>query len=651
MSFSSKLVGFAALASIGLTACGVPNAAPANKRTFIERIEPEVPFEPEEQNGELYVDSFTRELGACEWQKKLEDGYRVREYTGRFRHFGYVELRKPPKDSPSLNPLRIFSIILELVDFVLPGNVFGGVKVPRLDIHPWGRVDMKANSINSYALMTEGANQIPTREEFLAKVNQVLTQRPTGYLKLLAFKTALLTGVINADEKRNEIVQEEMEKVFPGYFSADGTQSLLESFSWVLVSNALRQESDFELKDLKVFERPLPVFRVGGWKALSEDMRRGLGAAIGGLQSNRRNERACAANILFRSTEQLIQLMGQETLPLYNSDRNQSYAPSLSNVLTGNTSQEFQKCASAGSIIKGGRRRVMTESELSRLSRNSDKYSFAEKPMPINYCTPGGSMSASAPRPSKTGSALATMLDRMDAFGHYLFAFNPAASWWRSSGPSQHPMGSFNGMKQIQDSKSLVPMKIHALPLAFLQLDLLHFEGNHLVFLNEAGERTLDQNEAVGVRLSEDTLGSRSETAVTKLSSALHFLELLGKFDAYLASLERWSKNASSSKIRGFFVERDNLKAILGSPAEPNRKKIEQLYLALSLLLMEYVDKHEAGVCYDTVTTQLESGEEALSGDCGAQRKPLARGLMKLAVKLKSPLLKRRAEQVLDGAR
>lgn len=653
MFYFSKAINFFLL--VGLCFCGRPQDRATDNRSFIKKLEANK-FNPtfSGEDSELYVDYATTAIGACEWQSRLENAYKDPLYTGRFRVLGSVDFRDPPKVAPESDPLFVFKILLSTVDFVLPKNKF---KVPEevpSKTLPWGRIDMKANSLNSYALMHEGASQIPTREEFLEKVDEALKQKPAGHLKLLAFKSAIALGRIDVDQKRNEIVQLEMEKVFPGYFSEAGTGPLNESFSWVLVKNGLGLEkmlSRSDLEAIKVFDKKLAVFRKGGWPSLAEDMKYGLGAAIGGLSSNNLKERACAANILFRSTEQMLQLMGQETLPLYDSPRQQSYVPSLESVLTGQTSKSFQKCQSAGSILRNGKRQLMSESDLSKLSQNEAHFTFAEQPLPLYFCKPASSKTAFAPlveRPVTVSSSLSNRLSRMDAFAHFLFSYNPAASWWGSLGQLDHPMGDFNSLSGIQKTKSLVPKRIHALGLAFLQLDLLHFEKHHLVFLNEQGERTLNQDEAMGIRLSEHEIGPQAEVAETTLSSTLDFLELLFKFDRYLQTLESWSKTASIKDVEGYFVEEANLNAILGSSEESSRELIGRLYLASSLLLLEFIDQDNKGFCFNKLKTDLISGQEKVEGTCDSSRLQFSRALNRLANKLESPLLQRHAQDLIE---
>ncbi|MEO5667627.1 MAG: hypothetical protein ABIR96_06190 [Bdellovibrionota bacterium] len=629
-----------------VSACG-PHRAFEPQRNVAAPLDPEAIYAPDEAEAEKYVDYASGDLSACQWQAALEKQYT--SSSGRFRLFGQIELRKPPETF--FNPLTIIGQLASLVDFVLPWNMFRGIDIPNLSIRPWGRIDMRANSLNSYAFLTEAASQIPDREQFLRKVDQVLALRPSQYLKLLAFKAGLLTRTINATDKRNEVVQEELEKVFPGLFSPDETRDLLESFSWVLARNGLRQKSGFKNEDLQIFSKNLPVFRAGGWNALAADMRLGLGAAVVGVRSGSPHERACAANIIFRSTDQLLQLMGQETLPLLDTSKGQSYVPSLEGLLTARDATTIRHCNSVGSVLRNDKRVRLDESTLSRLSEISDRYDWNEKPLPLSYCKPEQTSVAGDIQTSSDPefTALDAILARIEAFGHYLFAFNPAAIWWKQS--PIYPLGAFAGLKDIQDQGSLAPMRVHALSLAYLQFNLLHFQNRHLVFLDENGVRTLDKNQAYGIRLSDAEIGRDAVIAKSSLRSVLKWAELLAKFDRYLLSVETWSKSsqASSSRVNGLFVSRTNLKTLIG-PSGENRKNIHKLYLATSLLLLKYVDRDDPTHCARQIVTDLATGGEEMLGDCAELRPQLASALRKLAIQLNSPLLKRTGD-TLDPAK
>ena len=642
MSYFSKMSSFKLLFAAGLLLAGCgPARRPNSPRTQVLPLDPDVFYVPGESESEKFVDYASKDIGACEWQSRLEKSYRSSTSTGRFRLFGSIEMRKPPKDA--FNPFSVIDSLLSVVDFVMPWNIFRGIDVPNFEIRPWGRVDMRAHTMNSYAFLTEAEPQIPNRDQFLRKVDQALARRPTQYLKLLAFKAGLLTRTIDANEKRNKVVEEEISKVFPGLFSADGTQDLLESFSWVLAQNGLRQKSGFKSTDLEVYSRKLPVFRGGGWSSLAEDMRLGLGAAIYGYRSGSPRERACAANIIFRSTDQLLQLMGQKTLPLVELGTAQSYVPSLEGLLTSSDSSTIRRCNSVGSIASGKDRVQMDEKALSRLSSVADRYTWNSTPLPLTYCKPGTSYVSDELSPSSSGAPtkITDLFSRMEAFGHYLFAFNPASVWWRQG---LYPLGTFEGLKDIQDKLSLAPMRVHTLSLAFLQMNLIHLEKQHLVFLDENGVRTLSQDEAMAIRLSDAPLSKESPVATTSLTSALKFVSLLTKFDRYLKSIESWSSTSpSSTTVNGLFGSRANLQALIGKNGE-NRRLIQKLYLASSLLLLQYVDREDPTTCHRQIVSDLRSGEEETLGDCNELRPALADSLRKLAVKLNSALLQRSAE-------
>lgn len=636
----SKSFGIYFVVSLVLASCG-PARMPNAPRSQVLPLDPDVFYIPGESESEKFVDYASKEISACEWQNRLEKSYGSSTSTGRFRLFGSVDMRKPPKDA--FNPLSVIGSLLSVVDFVMPWNIFRGIDVPNFEIRPWGRVDMRAHTMNSYAFLSEAEPQIPDRDQFLKKVDVALARRPTQYLKLLAFKAGLLTRTINAIEKRNEVVEEEISKVFPGLFSPDGTHDLLESFSWVLAQNGLRQKSGFKVSDLEVYSRKLPVFRNGGWSALSEDMRLGLGAAIYGYRSGSPRERACAANIIFRSTDQLLHLMGQDTLPLVELGTAQSYVPSLEGLLTSRDSTTIQRCRSVGSIVRGKDRVQMDEKTLNRMSSLAVRYDWNSKPLPLTYCKPGTSYVSDDPSSPVSGgpTRFADLLSRMEAFGHYLFAFNPGSIWWKQG---LYPLGTFAGLKDIQDKLSLAPMRVHTLSLAFLQMNLIQLQERHLVFLDENGVRTLNQDEAMAIRLSDSQLSSKSTVATTSLPSVLKFISLLSKFDRYLKSIESWSRNSpSSTMVNGLFGSRSNLQTLIGKNGE-NRKMIQKLYLASSLLLLKYVNREDPTTCHRQIVTELESGEEQYLGDCGELRPAVADSMRKLATKLNSALLQRTAE-------
>jgi hypothetical protein len=633
------------LAALALSSCG-PRVTPGPDRVFVEPLENEVFYNPAEGEAEKYVDFASRELNACDWQTYLEKNYSLSS-TGRFRLFGEISLQKPPRKP--VNPITVIGSLLSVVDFVMPWNIFRGIKIPNMEIRPWGRVDMRGQVLNSYAFLSEAEPQIPDRKEFLKKVDAALAKRPSQYLKLLAFKVGLVTGTLNAIEQRNKVVEEEIGIVFPGLFSPDGQNDLLPSFAWVLAQNGLRLEKGFKESDLKVYSAKLPVFREGGWSALAEDMSRGLGAAIHGYRSVSARERACAANIIFRSTDQLLQLMGQETLPLTDAKDAQSYAPSLAGILKSKDSSEIRRCSSVGSLVRSGKRVRVDEQTLNNLSKIYRELDWNAKPLPLAYCTPTESLVSASRSPFATGSVsqLSLLLDRMDAFAHYLFAFNPGAPWWKQK-DAPYPLGDFSGMKDIQDSKALAPMRVHTLALAFTQLNLLHLEEDHLILLDEKGLPTKAPDQAMGIRLSARKLDPYSVLATTSAADTVKWVKLLTKFERYLKLIEAWSRGstASTERVNALFGSRENLRMLIGDET-PNREVVQKLYLATSLLLLKFVDhsRPETG-CYSEIVTDLKTGAEELVGDCGERRAELADAMRKIAIKIRSPLLQRSADEL-----
>lgn len=630
------------LFNLALAGC-TPGRAPGPERNMVGNLDSDVFYNPVESESEKYVDYLSNAVTACDWQKYLEKNFSSKS-TGRYRLLGSVEKRARPPNY--LNPLSIVEQWLGVVDLILPWNKFGDIEIPDYRIRPWGRVDMKAHTLNSFSILNVAEKEIPDRKEFVSLATIVLAKRPTQYLKLVAFRLGLITGTINAISKRNEFAEVELEKVYPGLFSENKKQDLLESLSWILLKNGLREKgSNFELESLEVFSRKLPVFRSGGWNAFSEDMKIGLGAAMNGYRSKSVRERACAANIIMRSADQMLHLIGQETIPLSETADQQSYSPTFEGFLKTRDATEFRRCSSPGSILRSGSRIRIGENALTRLSSVAGRYSWTDKPYPLSYCKPTEtnprSLGISAPAPG--ASAFDAVLARLEAFGHYLFALNPGSTWWKS-GDVVYPLGSFDSMKEIQKSGTISPEKIHTLSLALLQFNLLHLESRHLVFVDPDGIQT-DQDNAQGIRLSSDNLGPSSVIAKTDLASAIRWLELLSKFDRYLRSIETWSLSpqATPKKIKSLFASRENLNMLIGPDGE-NRKKIGKLYLATSLLLLKFVDRENPGECHRQIVTELRTGKEELLGDCSELRPALAASLRKLSMKLQSTLLQRSAD-------
>lgn len=644
-SFSNK-TSLVAVVAVFMNSCGIQRAA-ETPRTFVKEFEPDVYYSGDEiEESQKYIDYASSEISACGWQNKLAKEYS--SSTGRFRLMGEVEMRKPPKEPSQFSLIFIIKSLISVVEFFMPWNWFNGVENPKgLDRIPWGRVDMKGHSLYSYALISEAGNSIPNREEFKEKVKEALTKNPAGYAKLLAFRIGLITGAINADEKRDEVVVAEIEKVFPGIFSQDEHKDMSESLPWVLARNGLRKITKITTQELNVYSQKLPVFRSGSWGSFSDDMSRGLGAAISGMYSNESLERACASNIIFRASEQFLQLMGQETIALYDVGNAQSYIPSLAHLTGGGESPKIRHCDSAGSIVKNGRRTIITEKILRNFSKYSATYDWSDSPVALQYCKPEPGESATGMK-SKSSERLASMLNRMEAFGHYIFAFNPNASWWLKTG--RYPLGDFSSLKDIQDSRTVAPAKIHTLALAFLQMDLIHLQERHLVLLNEFGVRTLNQDEALGIRLSEFRLTPESLESTSTLSSALHFVSLLTKFDRYLASLEDWDVSNRSANWRkvDLFGSVENFNLLLGDVNRSNRELIQKLYLASSLMLTKFINEEDSSSCHDLIQTNLVDGNEVLSGECGALKQELSRSLATLAQKLHSALLQRKARELMQ---
>ena len=619
-----------------LTSCGQIDREPRNPRSYINLLETEEFEGGASEGAEMYVDYTSSELTACQWHRKLEKRYSSR--TGRFRLLGHVQVWKAPEENKG--PL-LFQIILGVVEIFMPWTWFKGVEKVELPWIPLGRVDMKGHVLHSVAFLTGADGQLPNREEFIDKVGVAL--RASGdHFKLAAFRLGLATGTINAEEKRDEIVQEEIQKVFPGFFSQRNQQDISESFAWVLMMNALRQKKYIQIDDLKVFSRKLPVFRAGGWAALSNDMKIGLAAAIKGLDSKSSRERACASNLIFRSSDQLIQLMGQETLPLYDSRDGYSYSNSIREIVSGTQKLKLKKCRAAGSLVRKNMRVTVSENTLENIADKSDSYSWADSPQPMKYCRPDGNGWASG-YPSKSSKTLDTMLSRLGAFSHYLFAFNPNARWWVKRG--KFPMGDFEGLKDIQDTGALAPAKVHLLALALMQLDFEHFQNRHLVYLDEDGKRTFDDNEAMGIRFSENPLNNNSTLATTSLESSIKFFNLVLKFDRYLASLERWKRTSHFRKwrVNDLFGSRKIFDTLIGEEGNSNRDIIQKLYLAASLMFPKFISDDDVTQCTASLRTNLKTGEETASGDCGDLKPELAKTLNVLGDKMGSALLKRQA--------
>ncbi len=636
--FLSKLLLL--LFAMIITACGPIAVEPEVARQHIKTLEPEEFWNESEDKLEKYVDFPDTQISACEWQKKLERSYS--SGNGRFRLLGGVGLRKPVPPADEGGPFSIITALISVVDFFMPWNWFGGVKNPPMEVVPWGRVDMKGFTLHSIALLEGADGALPNREEFLQKVDEAL-KKSNEHFKLLAFKLGIATGMIDPLEKRDEVVQAEIEKVFPGLFGHKSSGDMTESFAWVMMRNGIRKQTNISIDDLRVYARPLPVFRDNSWESLADDMKRGLGAAVANLYSSNSRERACASNIIFRSTDQLIHLMGGvTTLPVYDSD-SQSYVPSIKSIVSGQDKPVLNKCHAAGSMVRKKMRVVVTEKSLLNMPELKNTYSWAPEPKAMRSCRPDGDGWASG-YSSESSKGLNSLMFRLEAFGHYLFAFNPNAKWWLKSG--RFPMGKFEGLATIQDTGAIAPFKTHLLALGLMQLDFEHFLDRHLVFLSENNHRTFDQDKAVAIRLATQEVNDDSTLAETKLSEVLKLLQLLSKFDRYLVHLEHWktSSHYSNSKMKALFGTQKSFNKILGLGDELNsREKIHKFYLASSLLLLKYINTNDLNECYSSLTTDLSNGHERVSGSCDSQQTELAQAFEFLSSKLDSALLLRYA--------
>jgi len=652
-TFSTKFCLIAI--GLGLTSCGdIPRVDPL-PREYIQTIEPEEFWGGAEEEKEKYVDYADKSLSACEWHKNLERKYSSQ--TGRYRLLGGVGVRVPVAPPSQGGPFFLIKALVSLVDFFMPWNWFRGIENPPMTKVPWGRVDMIGNTLQSAALIENAKGQLPNREEFIVKAREAIgickrdnsnKDNCGNLVKMLAFELGLATGMIDVMKMRDEAVVEEIEKSFPGLFSQNGSGDMLNSVAWLLIKNGInfRAGDNLRVEDLRTFTKPLPVFRKGGWEALSEDMQRGLSAAVQGLSSRSSSERACASNIVMRSVDQLIHLMGGvRTLPVYQSN-NQSFVPAIHDIVKGQDRPVLKDCRAAGSLVRKNMRVVVTEKTLSNIASVKENYSWAPEPKAMIACRPDGDGWSSG-YPSKSSTSLNDMLGRLEAFSHFLFAFSPNASWWVNSG--YYPINDFGGVAEIQRDRALVPGDAHLLALGLMRLDFEHFMDRFLIYLDESGKRTLDESKAVGIRISTQSLNSNSTSATTELKEVLRLLNLVKKLDRYLAHLEYWktSPRFSTWRMKQLFGNLDNLNTLLGVGQESTtRETIQKVYLGASLLMLKYIDLDEKGKCYSTVRTSLADDTEIISGDCGEDRKAFGGMLSFLAGKLDSAVLLRHSENI-----
>lgn len=622
-----------------VAACGPISRVAPEKRSKIDPIvELEDGLSPVTGFEEVWVDSLPQLQTACQWHRMLERSYRGS--SARFRLLGEVEVLKQAPEQPKEK--KVIRLLLSFVDVFLPWKWFREVDKPRLGgIVPWGRVDVKGHAVSSIAFLEGIEPELPNREEFIELARQAL-KKSGNHGQLVLFNMALKNGRFDVLAKRDEVVEEEVQKVFPGFFSSTANQDLTESLALILIQNGLRNVRPISQSDLEVYSKKLPVFRNSSWASFEQDMKWGLFAAIKGLRSRSARERACASNVVFRAADQMVHLMGQPTLPLLDLDSKQSYAPAISSIVNEGERPRLKQCRAAGSLMRNNMRVTVTEEVVENLGELTETYSWASQPVAMEHCRPESDGWASG-YPAKRSRDLATMLSRSSAMGHLLFALNPNAPWWATK--NSYPLGDFEGLGDIQKSRALAPVQVHQLGLGLMQLDVENFMQKHLLYIGEDGLRADAPEAAVGLRFAEMPIENSTEVVETKLSSTLRLLELVSQADRYLLSVENWrrSDRFSDDLLKKLFVSEETFEILLGNGPQSNRELIQEFYLGTSLLLMSFVDSNDRSQCFASLEMDLATGNEIGVGDCGEQRERLAKAMDKLGDRLGSKLLKRRA--------
>lgn len=647
MSYFSKLnnwlltnlhAGVCAFCLLLFSACGpMSRVEPGPRTTINPMLEQGGGTAAVDAFAETWVDTMPELQNACHWHGVLEKSYS--DQFGRFRLLGNVDLISQVPEQPKEK--KVIHLLLSFIDVFLPWRWFREVEKPELGgVVPWGRVDVKGHALSSIAFLEGIESELPNREEFIALAREAL-KKSGNHGQLLLFNMALKNGRFDVEAKRDEVVEEEIQKVFPGFFSSYKKQDLSESLALILIQNGLRQTRKIRKGDLEVYSKKLPVFRHSSWRALEDDMKWGLFAAVRSLNSSSARERACASNIMFRTADQMVHLMGQPTLPLRDSASEQSYAPSISAIVSGSQRPRLKRCRAAGSLVRNDMRVTVTEEVVENLGNLTDTYSWASQPSAMEHCLPSGNGWASG-YPATSSVDLDTMISRSSAFAYLLFAFNPNADWWQNK---DYPLGTFTGLGDIQKSRALAPTQIHQLGLGLMQLDIENFMQKHIVYLDEEGLRTTDPYAAVGLRFSESPVEKTTQVVETKLASTLRLLDLVNKADRYLLSIENWrnSDRYSERMLKSLFSSEETLELLLGNGPQTNREIIQEFYLGSSLLLLDFVQVEDRSKCYASLKTRLDSGVESGQGDCGNLRPKLAAALDKLGDRLGSDLLKQRA--------
>lgn len=540
-----------------------------------------------------------------------------------------------------------------------------------------GRVGIGSHPIYEIALQNV---DLPSRETFM----QLVSKERDKYGVVLwiffeTYKTLMDLNFSNAMAIRNKIIQERMDRAFPGAFSAEGRPSdMKDSLSLALIVNALPNYPNFltlawdSEKDRKAkkavmarvvsaLTRPLPYFFSDSWTDFSTDAVASINASMKSLQTSDPVQHACAMTLLHRNFAQMIRIIGYPRLPTMVNEKTQTtfFEVPFSQLLGEETGTKLAVCPAPGSFYSRGTRLLLGESKLADYSSSRDPIEMSGKIEPLRICARKNAKVYSDDElqniafgsPSRSATA-EDNLAMMKVLSHQLTAFNPGATWWAKSYVG-YPLGEFSDFDTIEKSGSVLPYQYHALALGLLQISLNAMLDHHVVQVDASFKETKNAKEVIGIRLSSLSRKIGSATPVqTTLEAALAMTEVAFKAGAYLRQLPKWKsahnrfyesqyaslsgasekynyKKMNDNFINGLFGATKNLKLLVGEVKLPNgvqiQDQLDQLKVASAMLLATFAIKAPGSTddkphftCATKIVTHVNEGGEEKLGLCNA---------------------------------
>lgn len=523
-----------------------------------------------------------------------------------------------------------------------------------------GRVALANNPLYQLAILEV---EIPDRAEFLRLMDEeirsyTIVAHPLLRLGELLFKM----NIADVYKKRNEIIQERLSAAFPGMFDpAVNLHPMDLSLPDALLRNALTDaaarrvesaEANAQRKAVSGLARaPLRVFHADNWDEFGPRFREANIAWRDGLVSDDPQENVCAATLAHWNFSQLLEILGQERLPVQYLPDDRSYVPQFSDLLESYDQQDYLVCRQPGMFVESGHRKFVGAAELEEFSSKTHRWDLSSKLFLYEDCYPSrakprSSFGNTTEREHSVQSAagdqanLEDWLELLHSLSHWIATVSPGSQTWRAS-TRPYPLIPFDGINAIRSSGGVLPLQAHAAALAMINVSVTALEKKHLVLLDSVGRETTDQQAAAALRLSLEPRNPGSNTtAVTTLKSVVRLTEALLLMRAGLEQTAGWIEAAEREQaifeaeepdpllvsqhradfdrfINGLFGNRKNLDELTESRAGSVRDKVDQLTLASAMLLMKF-QKQCAKQIRSTPTVESPRFVEQFEGTCDA---------------------------------